>query len=192
MFGLVVYICIVVIQGGAMAGPAEQDVILTEADIPGANLSEPFERHTIPALRWWLLCRGISVPRSWNKAKLIARYKFMHLCVCAWVGVRAIYCWCRMREAAAAGATIVDVDGSYRHKKHKALTDAGVTVAALTPQAPPLSGWVTVSSDNYMQLQPNLPAVTAGQLSTSSYMTTTCTINSLLLHYHTQDCCIHT
>ena len=37
-------------------------VVLTEADIPGAHLDEPFERHTIPELRWWLLCRGVSAP----------------------------------------------------------------------------------------------------------------------------------
>ena len=47
---------------------------LTPADIPGAELCEPFESHTIPALRWWLLCRGISAPTSWNKKKIIDRY----------------------------------------------------------------------------------------------------------------------
>ena len=43
-------------------------------DIPGAKLSEPWEKHTNQALRWWLLCRGIQVPVSLTKAKLIARY----------------------------------------------------------------------------------------------------------------------
>ena len=32
---------------------------LVEEDIPGAILSEPFEAHTNPSLRWWLLCRGV-------------------------------------------------------------------------------------------------------------------------------------
>ena len=33
-------------------------------DIPGADVSEPFEQHTVSALHWWLLCRGIKVPSS--------------------------------------------------------------------------------------------------------------------------------
>ena len=45
------------------------DVVLTPADIPGADLSEPLESHTMPALRWWLLCRGITAPASWKKKK---------------------------------------------------------------------------------------------------------------------------
>ena len=34
-------------------------VELTEDDIPGAHLDEPYERHNVQALKWWLLCRGI-------------------------------------------------------------------------------------------------------------------------------------
>ena len=34
-------------------------VVLTAADIPGADLSEPLEYHAVQALQWWLLCRGI-------------------------------------------------------------------------------------------------------------------------------------
>ena len=48
-------------------------VNLTESDIPGALLSEPLASHTMPELRWWLLCRGIKVPTSWNKHKLLSR-----------------------------------------------------------------------------------------------------------------------
>ena len=56
------------------AQPAVEDIELTPSDIPGASLSEPFEAHTLPALRWWLKCRGdVAVPTSW-KAKVIARY----------------------------------------------------------------------------------------------------------------------
>ena len=29
---------------------------LTEDDILGAALGEPLESHTVPALKWWLLC----------------------------------------------------------------------------------------------------------------------------------------
>ena len=48
-------------------------VELTEDDIPGAILDEPLESHTMPSLRWWLLCRGVHAPTSWNKPKLISR-----------------------------------------------------------------------------------------------------------------------
>ena len=50
------------------------EVTLSPADIPGAEISEPFDRHTVSDLRWWLLCRGIKVPTSWRKQKLIERY----------------------------------------------------------------------------------------------------------------------
>ena len=46
-------------------------VMLTDEDIPGAKLHEPFETHVIPALQWWLQCRGIKTPSSWKKAQLI-------------------------------------------------------------------------------------------------------------------------
>lgn len=49
-------------------------ITLTEDDIPGAKLSELWEKHTNQALRWWLLCHGIQVPVSLTKAKLIGRY----------------------------------------------------------------------------------------------------------------------
>ena len=51
-------------------------VKLTAADIPGASLSEPFEVHAIPALRWWLLCRGVAAPQSWKKVQVIQRYSY--------------------------------------------------------------------------------------------------------------------
>ena len=50
-----------------------QQVRLTPADIPGADLSQPFAAHAVPALRWWFLCRGIRAPNSWKKAQLIER-----------------------------------------------------------------------------------------------------------------------
>ena len=48
-------------------------VSLSAADIPGAYLSEPYETHAVPALRWWLLCRGLKVPTGWRKHQLIDR-----------------------------------------------------------------------------------------------------------------------
>ena len=29
----------------------------TDSDIPGAHLDEPYDKHTVAVLRWWLLCR---------------------------------------------------------------------------------------------------------------------------------------
>ena len=52
------------------------EVRLTTDDIPGSTLKEPFSSHTAAALRWWLLCRGIKVPTSWNKHRLVSRLDF--------------------------------------------------------------------------------------------------------------------
>lgn len=48
-------------------------VKLSPTDIPGADLPKPFDQHTVSALRWWLLCRGIKVPTSWRKKQVIDR-----------------------------------------------------------------------------------------------------------------------
>ena len=49
------------------------EVLLTPVDIPGAELKEPFQTHTVPALRWWLQCRGYFLPTSLKKPQLISR-----------------------------------------------------------------------------------------------------------------------
>ena len=49
-------------------------VDLTETDIPGASLEEPTDSQNIAALRWWLLCHGITPSSSAKKAQLIAKY----------------------------------------------------------------------------------------------------------------------
>ena len=48
-------------------------VELTEEDIPGAALKEPFDSHNVTALRWWLQCRGIKAPSSWRKNQLVVK-----------------------------------------------------------------------------------------------------------------------
>ena len=53
--------------------PTSASVVLTAEDIPGAELSVPYETHPVPALKWWLLCRGIKAPSSWRKRQLIDR-----------------------------------------------------------------------------------------------------------------------
>jgi len=50
-----------------------ETVQLTAQDIPGAQLDEPFDKHTMPKLRHWLLCRGIKASTGWKKSRLIAR-----------------------------------------------------------------------------------------------------------------------
>ena len=49
------------------------NIVLTEADIPGASLKEPLEVHTVAALKWWLLCRGVQVASTCKKPTLIER-----------------------------------------------------------------------------------------------------------------------
>ena len=49
------------------------EVTLSPEDIPGADLCEPYEKHTVSALHWWILCRGIKVPTSWKKQRCIDR-----------------------------------------------------------------------------------------------------------------------
>ena len=48
-------------------------VSLSAGDIPGAELTEPLDKHPVAALRWWLLCRGIKIPTSVRKKDLIHR-----------------------------------------------------------------------------------------------------------------------
>ena len=54
--------------------PDTESITLKEANVPGALLSEPVASHTIPQLRWWLFCCGVSAPTSWNKTKPLSRY----------------------------------------------------------------------------------------------------------------------
>ena len=49
-------------------------LVLTEQDIPGAALNELLGQHTMPELRWWLLCHGIQVTASLRKNQLIKRF----------------------------------------------------------------------------------------------------------------------
>ncbi len=51
-----------VVSLGGESGSSEvmEGIPLDASDIPGAELSQPFEKHPLAALRWWLLCRGIA------------------------------------------------------------------------------------------------------------------------------------
>ena len=50
--------------------PTSASVVRTAEDIPRAEL---YMTHPVPALKWWLLCRGIKAPSSWRKRQLIDR-----------------------------------------------------------------------------------------------------------------------
>ena len=56
-----------------MAEAATLVVCLNEDDIPGASLPEPLEKQSVPALKRWLLCRGIEMPRNTRKKQLLNR-----------------------------------------------------------------------------------------------------------------------
>ena len=60
-------------SGDSSSTATPEPVVLTAVDIPGAELSVPYEAHPVPALKWWLLCRGIKAPSSWRKQQLIER-----------------------------------------------------------------------------------------------------------------------
>lgn len=70
-----------------------------------------------------------------------------------------------MKEVEQEGLAVVDVDGSYLYRKYEMLTKAGeeVSLPSSIPP-PPLSGWVTMSDENYQSLAPSIPPVTQGNL----------------------------
>lgn len=53
------------------ASSSQQVVQLTKVDVPGALLEEPMDKHSIPALKRWLLCRGIEMASSVCKGQLL-------------------------------------------------------------------------------------------------------------------------
>ena len=66
----------------------------------------------------------------------------------------------RIHEAVAEGLQIVDVDGSYLHRKQQSLKHSGVQVA---PLPPPLAGWEIVTDSNVDTVSVNIPIVTSGK-----------------------------
>jgi len=63
----------------------------------------------------------------------------------------------------AEGVQVVDVDGSYLHRKQQSLQHSGVQVAPLPPPAPPLAGWEVVTHSNVATVSLNIPIVTSGK-----------------------------
>lgn len=64
----------------------------------------------------------------------------------------------RVREAKAAGAKVIDVDGSYVYRKYHQLP--GIV---LPSPDPPLTGWETVTEANHLEIANKIPRVTHGK-----------------------------
>ena len=137
-----------------------EDVVLSAEDIPGACLSEPYEQHTIAALRWWLLCRGFKAPTSWKKREIVAR---LVVILNSW-RLRCLFTYtCRVKQSEQEGNGIVDVDGSYLYRKYVSLKEAGKQVSMpIAHPSPPLVGWKSVTEDTYQSIASCIPTVTSG------------------------------
>ena len=64
------------------------------------------------------------------------------------------------QEAKSEQLTIVDVDGSYLHRKQQHLLESGIRVAPLVPPSPPLTGCEVVTEDNIQTIAQKVPLVT--------------------------------
>ena len=140
------------------------EVTLEPADIPVADLKEPFEMHAMPALRWWLLCRGIIFMEETATDRQVRPISTsMKVSVPSTLMYLQLYCVCRIRKANSDNLPVVDVDGSYLERKHKQMMDAGITVASLgAPTGTPLAGWEVMTEANVKDLAKKLPRVTSG------------------------------
>ena len=87
-----------------------EEVSLNVEDIPGAVLTDPLDKHKIPSLRWWLLCRGITAPHSLKKKELIDRSIY------STDSSTFLPSPCRIKEVRKESKPVVDVDGSYIYK----------------------------------------------------------------------------
>jgi len=68
----------------------------------------------------------------------------------------------RIKEAKDRNAEVIDVDGSYLHRKHQQLINSGVSVAPPGVPPRPLAGWETITNSNYQQYCTKIPIVTQG------------------------------
>lgn len=59
--------------------------------------------------------------------------------------------------------SIVDVDGSYIHRKYVSLREAGEQVLLPADPPPPLTGWKEVTEATYEDLAGCIPQVTSGR-----------------------------
>ena len=74
-----------------------------------------------------------------------------------------MYFVCRINEAREKKKKVINVDGSYLYKKIERLNEAGVKVDPVGHLPIPISGWETVSADNYSEYSNKIPIVTQGK-----------------------------
>lgn len=68
----------------------------------------------------------------------------------------------RIIQAKQDNNPIVDVDGSFLHRKYLSLANAGKNVAVPGPPTPPLTGWKLVSESTLQDVALHIPLVTSG------------------------------
>lgn len=141
------------------------EVCLTEDDIPGAVLQPPFERHTVSELRFWLLCRGVTVAASMKKSQIIGRYvtcRNAHKLLLMTFTEQAPFFVCRIHDVIQEKKPIVDVDGTYLFRK---LHSSGVDLSSMPLPSLPINGWESITSDNVTEMSSKVPVVTSGMKS---------------------------
>ena len=57
---------------------------------------------------------------------------------------------------------VIDVDGSYLHRKYQSMKQQGKHVAPLGLPSPPYSGWDSVTEANFDSVSSKLPIVSQG------------------------------
>ncbi len=70
---------------------------------------------------------------------------------------------CRVRKSRELRVKVVDVDGSYLHRKREHMIASGKEVAPLDLPSSPLSGWQEVNKDNFKEMAKEIPCVTPGK-----------------------------
>ena len=95
--------------------------VLTEQDITGAALNEPLDQHTMPELRWWVLCHGIQVTASSRKNQRFSQYRRYS---------RAVSATACARNGLSHRLALVHEDGRFMSKENK-ITPFSVTICNL-------------------------------------------------------------
>ena len=69
----------------------------------------------------------------------------------------------RIRKAVADNVEVVDVDGSYLHRKCKRIEESGMSTPTLNlPLSPPIHGWENLTEANAAELGQKIPYVSNG------------------------------
>lgn len=69
----------------------------------------------------------------------------------------------RIHKAEHDKIQVVDVDGSYLHRKYQNMVSRGITASDPGVQAMPLTGWEQITEGNYKEMTKKIPKVTHGE-----------------------------